>query len=346
MVALWIFYIYFLPSYFNLNVFVLENREMIEVKIVNSFFIFNQFEDQVIICGLFSFILFLIIENRLRYLILIVTAVASILFFIYNTAFYLDVITLLSFPLILILLVLKKMHRIKNVSDKKLSLFLFVNYFLIFLIVICIYSILISGLRIFGVIELNTFPRDYLYNMFVLFSRNVRYVIILLSFSLIIKLCLVQFRHKKVESKFLTIMSLLRKYQINNYDSHINSHFRFRVNWRVFFIVTITLSIIIPVIPHSPTINPENRYVGVDTFWYVVWTRSFINTSIEDIFHNAFVEQTHGDRPFSLFIIYLLSQIVPLYSWKYYRVFTFVVDANFDYCSISFEQRNDFKQEN
>ena len=39
--------------------------------------------------------------------------------------------------------------------------------------------------------------------------------------------------------------------------------------------------------------------------------QSFINTTIEDIIHNAFVEQTHGDRPFSLFVIYLLSQITP-----------------------------------
>lgn len=147
--------------------------------------------------------------------------------------------------------------------------------------------------------------------MFVLFSRIVPYVILLLSFSLIIKLFLVQLKFDQVESKSLIITPLLRRYQIMNNNSNIKDHFRFRVNWRGFFIVTIILSIIIPAIPHIPTINPENRYVGVDTFWYVVWTRSFINASIEDIFHNAFVEQTHGDRPFSLFVIYLLSQIAP-----------------------------------
>lgn len=148
MAALWIFYIFFLPSYFNLNLFVLENREMIEAKIVNSFFIFNQFVDQIIICGLFSFIFFLIIENRVRYLILIATVIGSILFFIYNTALYLDIITLLSFPLMFILLVLEKIYKTKIVSDRKLSLSLFVNYFLIFLIFVCIYSIFISGLKI------------------------------------------------------------------------------------------------------------------------------------------------------------------------------------------------------
>src|SRR5688500_10722791 len=127
---------------------------MIEAKIVNSFFIFNQFVDQIIICGLFSFIFFLIIENRVRYLILIATVIGSILFFIYNTALYLDIITLLSFPLMFILLVLEKIYKTKIVSDRKLSLSLFVNYFLIFLIFVCIYSIFISGLKIFGVIEL------------------------------------------------------------------------------------------------------------------------------------------------------------------------------------------------
>ena len=57
-----------------------------------------------------------------------------------------------------------------------------------------------------------------------------------------------------------------------NNNSYVKDHFRFRVNWRVFLIVTVILSIIIPAIPQIPTINPENRYVGVDTFWYVVWT--------------------------------------------------------------------------
>lgn len=285
---------------------------MIEVKIVNSFFIFNQIVDQIIICGLLNFILCLIINNKLRYLLPILTVIASILFFIGNIAIYLDLITLLSFPIIFGLLVLSKIRVVKIISDKKLSLSLFLNYFLTLLTIISIYSIIISGLKIFGVIDLDTFPRDYLYNMFVLFSRMVPYVIVLLSFALIIKLCLVQLRYKKIETKFPIIISLLRRYQTMNNNSYSNHHYRFRVNWRVFFIVTIILSFIIPVIPHIPTINPENRYVGVDTFWYVVWTRSFINTSIEDVFHNAFVEQTHGDRPLSLFVIYYLSKINPL----------------------------------
>src|SRR4029079_17952318 len=130
-----IFYIFFLPSFFNLNVFVLENREVVEVTIVNSFFIFNKMIDQFFICTLFSIIAFLILNSKLKYLVLTVTIVALAFLILENSSFYLDVVTISSLPVILFVIVLGNIYNIRIITTKKISLSLFFNYFITFLII-------------------------------------------------------------------------------------------------------------------------------------------------------------------------------------------------------------------
>jgi len=80
---------------------------------------------------------------------------------------------------------------------------------------------------------------------------------------------------------------------------------------RLILILILSFSVLLPIIPQLPTINPDNRYVGVDTFWYVNWTGSFENNDPLELLNNAFNEQSHGDRPLSLFIIFVFSKILP-----------------------------------
>ena len=51
---------------------------MVEVTIVNSFFIFNKIIDQFFICTLFAIILIITIKNKLKYLTPMVTLIALI----------------------------------------------------------------------------------------------------------------------------------------------------------------------------------------------------------------------------------------------------------------------------
>jgi hypothetical protein len=301
---------------------------MVEVTIVNSFFIFNKIIDQFVICSFFNLIAFLILNSKLKYLVLTVTIAALAFSFLENSLFYLDVVTISSLPVILFVLVLGNIYNISIISTKKISLSLFFNFFNGFLIIASIYSLFISSLKILGIIDLQTFPRDYFYDIFVLFNRLVPYMMVLLSFSLLTKFLLYEFRkrYRKISSLDLESLSqMLNKNRNNNNikrsnnnsdsdskDGESNRNFGIHsINWGHFLILSIILSFIIPIIPQTPFINPENRYVGVDTFWYVDWTRSFGNATFSEILENAFVKERHGDRPLSLLVVYPYSQITP-----------------------------------
>ncbi|MEP0825288.1 MAG: hypothetical protein HRF40_07375, partial [Nitrososphaera sp.] len=71
----------------------------------------------------------------------------------------------------------------------------------------------------------------------------------------------------------------------------------------------VLLSIIIAIIPHLGTVNPDTRQVGVDTHYYVTWVGALNNsTSAQDFLYQAFVQQGgRGDRPVSLIFIYALQ---------------------------------------
>ncbi|CAN5666810.1 hypothetical protein BH23THE1_BH23THE1_27760 [soil metagenome] len=301
--AFFSFYIFFLPSYFNLNVFILENREVIDATIINSFFIIDKIVDQVIICTLFSIISILIIKNKLRNLLPLSVIIIITLSLSNNTYFYLDIITILSVPLTLTLILLAKITKTERISSGK-TISLFTNYFLVFLIALSIYSLYLSSLKITGYLDLDQFPRDYFYDVSILFSRLVPYMVIIIAFSLFIRVIFSRIKNIYFKDKLDKIKTFVKT------SSH-NKNTERKLNQRFLFIFIILLSILIPTIPHLPAINPENRYVGVDTFWYVTWIRPLDDSSFYEFLNHIFAEQSHGDRPFSLILIHLFSQLNP-----------------------------------
>jgi hypothetical protein len=68
----------------------------------------------------------------------------------------------------------------------------------------------------------------------------------------------------------------------------------------------IMLSIIITLIPQSPIVNTTNQQIGVDIDEYQRWITTLMNLSTpQEVFEQAFVIQSSGDRPVTL--IFLLS---------------------------------------
>ena len=194
---------------------------MVEVTIVKSFFIFDKFIDQVFICTSFATIAFLILNSKLKYLVLTVAIAALAFLILENSSFYLDVITISSLPIILFVLAFGNMYNISVISTKKISLSLFLNYFITFLIIASIYSLFISSLKILGIIDLQTFPRDYFYDIFVLFNRLVPYMMVLLSFSLLTKFLLYEFRKRCRQTWSLDLDSLSQMLKMYRNDNNI-----------------------------------------------------------------------------------------------------------------------------
>jgi asparagine N-glycosylation enzyme membrane subunit Stt3 len=71
------------------------------------------------------------------------------------------------------------------------------------------------------------------------------------------------------------------------------------------------LSLAIALIPHQPQINPNGQQIGVDTDYYVNWINALNHASdYRDFFHQAFVVQSHGDKPLVLIFLFTITKFL------------------------------------
>jgi hypothetical protein len=72
----------------------------------------------------------------------------------------------------------------------------------------------------------------------------------------------------------------------------------------------VSLSVMLAIIPHLPSVNKDAQPVGVDTPYYVTWVTALEDSQDAiDFFNQAFVIQNQGQRPLSLLFIYALDEI-------------------------------------
>jgi hypothetical protein len=77
----------------------------------------------------------------------------------------------------------------------------------------------------------------------------------------------------------------------------------------VFLSLFVLLSIVIALIPHLPNINKGDQAVGVDTHQYATWINELSAAeNSNDFLRKVFIEQSRGDRPFSLLMIFGFQQ--------------------------------------
>ena len=104
---------------------------------------------------------------------------------------------------------------------------------------------------------------------------------------------------------------IFQKLKIKPIDLSLKAKLAFQP--KVFWIFAILiLSIMLNIIPHLETVNPNNLEVSVDTPYYTNWISALMNSQDgEDFFNQAFVVQRHGDRPFSLITFFGIAKISP-----------------------------------
>jgi hypothetical protein len=296
------FYVFFLSSFFNLNVYVLENRVMYDVTIVNSFYIIDKNFDTLVLGILISVLTLLVFKKRLNIAISICIVSLFLYSFLVNDEVIPNLIIIPSFPIFSFLYFLNTFYNVKILS-KFNSITLSCTYFSILLIILCAYSLGLSFLKISGYLELKEQIQDYAYNFFVIISRFSPFIVILISIAIFINIVVNYLKKKPRITKIISTKIA----NFANYQPESGSI----LYPRLILILILSFSVLLPIIPQLPTINPDNRYVGVDTFWYVNWTGSFENNDPLELLNNAFNQQSHGDRPLSLFIIFIFSKILP-----------------------------------
>jgi hypothetical protein len=199
-------------------------------------------------------------------------------------------------------------------SKKNIQLFildkgLLIIYFSLTLIVLSSLALLINFSIIFDFEKEFSVLRNHLYEIFLMFSSFSPFFILALLFAVPFR-WIADFSIKLINQKG-------RQSLENSYQGRPN----LSVSHNIFILASILLfSILIALLPHLPFINLENKSISVDTGNYSYTIK--VLTTNKDLYH-SFLESfqvqfgTHpnaasGDRPLVLFIMVILSILVPV----------------------------------
>lgn len=200
---------------------------------------------------------------------------------------------------------------LKKRNKKKIFLIdprLLLIYFSLCIAVLASISFLITLSYWFNFDDEVNFLRNYLYEIFLIFSTFSPILIFILLFALPIRWIIDFF------SKFATIS----KEKI--LQDSLGDKFEGKLHKSIVLIFILCFSIAIVLIPHLPIVNEENKIISVDTGNYGYTIRTLINNNtIYEAVSNSFEIPfgTHpnaasGDRPFTFIFIIMLSKIVSI----------------------------------
>jgi hypothetical protein len=302
------FYLYVIGFFFKITVYPLIDRVTFY-----SFFqehIINEYFDNIIaIVAATLWLLFSINSRPVRYYFSIIYGGAGIIVSIIGLNYIIsDIITLLSFPLVISVILyhyyyFHTQHKKILNFDGKLAL----RYISLALIAISGMGIVVSILAVFFPSpDFDLIARDsYANELFLLLSSFSSIYIVLLVFCLPVK---VLFRG------VLRILKLDIKENINQTLSDNYKHNKkLKTQTKIGFLASaMILSVVLVLIPQSVSINKVNQDIGVDTHYYVTWIGELAKSkSVSDLIYQAFIVQGQdGDRPLSLIFLFLVYQIV------------------------------------
>lgn len=289
-----LFYVYTAGTYLQVRIYPLVDR--VTYYIPFNFYIVNEFVDHVIIGSLL--VLWLALSVRPRIGRLAVVGVFAALFVAAAATNYdpaLDGIALSALPAIVSVLVYDHFSPRKILQSRRLGLTR--NYIAIIGLITGFVSLGFAVSSIAFTLDSNEespLVRSYAHDIFLLFSSFSPILLLLLITCYPVKL-LIDYVRMKIGQQHLEHADLVQR-QVST---------KTKITYLSLFML---LSVAIAIIPHLPTVNPDNKQVGVDTGYYVNWVEALNNsTSAQDFLYQAFVQQRGGDRPVSLIFIYALQ---------------------------------------
>jgi len=284
------FYIFTIGSFLKIGLFPFINR--VTYTELFNFFIINEYLDHLVIAvALLFWFASSFLKNRITVPIIIGLSFIIGISHILDLNQIVSIIALLSVPVIFFVILFNKFVKNKILYDQN---FLFVNYLSIIGIIIGISSLVVVFNSILQFSTESLIMRNYLYEIYLMFSSFSNIYIVLLIACVPFKL-LIDYVKTALKIKPINIFS----------ENEIN-----RSSKILFLLGFMLLSVTISLIPHSETINEDNRNVGVDTRYYVIWIEPMIESQDSlELLREAFVSQNAGDRPISLLVIFTIMKI-------------------------------------
>jgi len=274
------FFIFWIGSYFEVDIFPLENRATNFTTF--DIYIFDKYVDATIISLLTTLWLCLSVRGMIRIVSAISYASLTALALLTNLNPLLDASIFVSISLIALFFIYDHFSS-KKIIQLKPNLFL--SFFSLAVLFIAVSGLIITIFSISSSSAIPEWIKNHAVSIFLLFSSFSAVWILFLVVGCIIKL----FKTGWIkDSKFK-----IQKLQIISHKVREKRIF-------LFLGLFILLSILFALIPHQSFINNENEIVGSDTVDYVKWINEMNVDGQGALMHRAFVVQTSGDRPLSL----------------------------------------------
>jgi hypothetical protein len=339
------FYAYTISTFLRLHVFVLQDRVVYDRPFEQ--YVIGEYADHLVISvGLLIWLFISLRRAKIRNVVCIIYGGLLIAAIALEPLLF-EIISLVVFPVIIIFIGYQKFALLD--SEKGFLVVngsLFLAYFSLIFIALSVVSIILS-LQPFVSSSFfsNPPPRNYLYEIFVMLSPASAALMVLIVFSYPLKLVfgeiLVLFSSKL--RRFVPYFAYLEEQKLKSgHDderppqesvsknggagggggAHISLNLplagekrkRRRRKTILLLLPILVFSSTLTLIPYQPAFNVDNRLVGVDTgYQYTRWLNNLINSSGEgwDEFTKQLisVQGVNGDRPLSLFLIYLALQV-------------------------------------
>ena len=305
LVLISLFYAYSVASNLKVTIYPFLNR-IVYYEFFHSF-IFSQFTDHIIIISLTAAWFVLSTNGRLRFFLPAAYCGGLTLFAATGHQILFDITIIMSMPVIIAILIINrflKQSRLKILNNSSNTLL--VNYFAIAGTVIGIMGLSIYLMPLFYVSHYMIYIRNYEYEIYLLLSSFSAVLLLLLLSCVPLKIFLKELRTALVRIKRIdNHQSIVSNKDYNDNDS-INSKYKF-----IYILLFMLLSLVIALIPHQPQINPNGQQIGVDTDYYVNWINALNHASdYRDFFHQAFVVQSHGDKPLVLIFLFTITKFL------------------------------------
>ncbi len=285
------FFIFWAGSFFEVDIFPLENRSTNYTTFHN--YIFEKYTDSVIITLLTILWLGLSISEKKRIVSTLSFGSLTVVAILTNYEPLLDGMVLISIPIITSFFIINYFSSKKILSIQP---YLLKNFFPFSVLCITVSGLILTLLALSSTFEIPVWIKNHSYEIFLLLSSFSPALIIFLVVGSIIKL--------------LTIKGV-KESKSRTWNLHISPQ-KIKRNTRFLFLFFfILLSIFFALLPHQSFINNEQELVGADTVDYVNWLNNVWEGDQSELLYRAFVVQNLGDRPISLLLFSGMFSILP-----------------------------------
>jgi hypothetical protein len=313
------FYVYSAASEVSLRIYPLVDR--VTYYTVFHVFIISEFADHIVLASLLIiWLIFALPRSRIRDYGLIAFGITIVVVAIRLDNLGLDIVALTSLPVITIVVfcdmyLIVRARKTKTTDRgilKEPDYELALNYMAVVGIVLAAITLFLAMIPITtGQNSQEVFVRMYAYDVFLILSSfaPVFMLLLLACFPLLLLISPIQqFLRKDTGITGDSIHAISKKKRI------------------IILFLTISISLMLTSIPHLPTLNESGQQVGVDTGAYVNWITELDDTSdFRDFLKKTFLEQSNGDRPFPLILLFGLHSLVNVSPFLVVEYSTFVL---------------------